>query len=113
MNGRVPDEGGVAELTLAWTVGKPVVLYKEDARSAISARDNPLIVGQTGFTTLADLDQIPSALAQKILEEAPAPDHRVTLPPRLAAAVDAGGQLWRRLVALGAERPSDAVARIV
>lgn len=113
MNGRVPDEGGVAELTLAWTLGKPVVLYKEDARSAISARDNPLIVGQCDFTTLADLEQVPAALAQKILEEAPAPEHRVFLPPRLAMAVEAGRQLWSRLEALGAERPSDAVAQIV
>jgi nucleoside 2-deoxyribosyltransferase len=113
MNGRVPDEGGVAELTLAWTLGKPVVLYKEDARSAIAARDNPLVVGQTGFTTLVDLEQVPTALAQKILEEAPAPGHRVPLAPRLAAAVEAGGRLWRRLEALGPARPNEAVARIV
>ena len=49
MNGRVPDEGAVAEATMAWMLGKPVVLFKEDARSAIAGRDNPLIVGQSGF----------------------------------------------------------------
>ncbi len=113
MNGRVPDEGGVAELTLAWTLGKPVVLFKEDARSAISARDNPLLVGQSDFITLSELDEVPGALARKILEEAPAPDHQVALPPRLARAVESGRELWRRLEALGAERPSDAVAQIV
>src|SRR6266540_3408080 len=32
LNGRVPDEGAVAEGALAWTAGKAVVLFKDDAR---------------------------------------------------------------------------------
>lgn len=53
MNGRVPDEGAVAESTMAWMLGKPVVIYKDDCRSFVTGRDNPLVVGPGGFETVS------------------------------------------------------------
>jgi nucleoside 2-deoxyribosyltransferase len=113
MNGRVPDEGGVAESAIAWTLGKPIVLYKEDVRSAIVGRDNPLIVGQTGFRTVNDLEAIGSALRERIADFSPDPEASVPCPPHLARTLEAGERLWNELTALGRERPDDAVGRLV
>ena len=45
MNGRVPDGGGVFKTALAFSAGKPLVLYKRDHRSAFAGRDNSMITG--------------------------------------------------------------------
>ncbi len=113
MNGRVPDEGAVAELTMAWMLGKPVVLLKEDARSAIGGRDNPLIVGQTDFKIVDQIDQLGETLAQAIASHPLSTDWRAACPPKLAAAVRLGEALWQRLQALESKRPNAAVAEIV
>ena len=43
--GRTPDEGAVSEAAMAWTLGKPMVAYKDDVRSLIAGRVNPPLVG--------------------------------------------------------------------
>ncbi len=113
MNGRVPDEGGVAESAMAWTLGKPVVLYKEDARSAVSGRDNPLLVGQTGFCTTSDLEALPELLRDKIAEMSLDPNWQIPCPPHLQRVVQAGERLWTSLQQLGRDRSSPAVAEII
>ena len=113
MNGRVPDEGAVAELTMAWTLGKPVVIYKEDARSMIAGRDNPLVVGQTGFEVVAEIDQLAPALKARIAEVDPPANDVNSCPPHLQRTLELGGELWRRLEQLGTQRHSEEVARIV
>lgn len=45
MDGRVPDEGAVAEAAIAWTLGMPVIGYKTDTRSLFRGQDNPFITG--------------------------------------------------------------------
>lgn len=64
LNGRVPDEGGVAEAAMAFTAGLPVVLYKDDSRSAIQGYDNPLVSGLGGFVRVATVPEIPYAFTQ-------------------------------------------------
>lgn len=113
INGRAPDEGGVAEATMAWMLGKPLVLYKDDCRSAVAGRDNPLVVGQTGFQTVSDIELLPDALRRRIDELSPDEDQSVACPDHLQATLEAGGRLWRELAALGAERPAAAVAAAV
>lgn len=113
MDGRVPDEGGVAELSMAWMLGKPIVLYKGDARSAIAGRDNPLIVGQTGFRTVNDLDEIGSALRSRLAEGTWDPQWQMPCPPHLRHTLTAGEQLWKRLHAMGRERPAAGVSEAV
>ena len=51
LNGRVPDEGAVSEAAIAWAMGKPVIAYKTDVRSAFMGHDNPLVTGLFGFHT--------------------------------------------------------------
>ena len=113
MNGRVPDEGAVAETSMAWTLGKPIVLFKEDARSAIEGRDNPLIVGQTDFCTVRDMTLLPSALDECIGRQQGDPDFQMACPPHLVKTLLAGQRLWEHLRVLGDQRPDDGVAEIV
>lgn len=58
MNGRVPDEGAMVEAGIAWSLGKPVVIYKNDARSVIMGIDNPLVLGLSGFNAVSDTAKI-------------------------------------------------------
>jgi nucleoside 2-deoxyribosyltransferase len=113
MNGRVPDEGAVAEATMAWTLGKPVIIFKADARSKIAGRDNPLIVGQTGFETIGKIEQLGEALSRRIGELALEVDWQVPCAPHMRETLSAGEQLWSRLTAFGAERPVPELAEVV
>lgn len=109
MNGRTPDEGGVAEMTLAWMSGKPIVIYKEDARSAIAGRDNPLLVGQTEFSTVSDVDQLAAALSEQIASLELTDQWQMPLPPHLSRVLTAGEHFWKRVQSLGDERPSEVL----
>jgi nucleoside 2-deoxyribosyltransferase len=113
MNGRVPDEGAVAEATMAWMLGKPVVAFKEDARSAIAGRDNPLVVGPVGFDVVRELDQLAPALALKIAAQPLAEDWRASCPPGLASVLETGRLLWNELESLGESRDPERVAEFM
>jgi len=112
-NGRVPDEGAVAECTMAWMLGKPVVIYKEDVRSLIAGRDNPLVAGQTGFEMVERMDRIGEALRTRIQRDHPSPDTTIACPPPLARTLALGQAFWERIVPLGTERPVELVGRAV
>lgn len=113
MNGRVPDEGGVAELTMAWMLGKPIVIYKEDERSMIVGRDNPLLVGQADFITVREMHAVPAALRRRIDQLRPQVNLQVDCPAHLEPTVQAGARLWAELAQMGTERPLDTVAELV
>ena len=53
LNGRVPDEGAMVEAGIAWTLGRPVVIYKDDSRSAFMGLDNPLVLGLGMFKAVS------------------------------------------------------------
>jgi len=72
LNGRVPDEGAVAEAALAWYAGKTMVAYKADVRTAFNGYDNPLVMGLFGFRACSSISQIADELqeiAQKGFQE--------------------------------------------
>jgi len=102
LNGRVPDEGAVSEAAIAWTLGKPIVAYKDDVRSLIAGRYNPLLVGLVDFTTVDAIDDIPAALAREIASQPPPEIDPNRLPPRLQQAVEAGAALWETMTSSGA-----------
>lgn len=63
MNGRVPDEGGVVETGVAFAAGKPVVIYRNDARDMPGPAGNPVLMGASGtFETVDHVESIPAAL---------------------------------------------------
>lgn len=113
MNGRAPDEGGVAEMSMAWMLGKPLVIYKEDVRTAVCGRDNPLVVGQAGFRTVGKLQEIAGALAARIAAGELDMQAKVPCPRHLQRQLDEGELLWRKLQSLGNERPPETIARWV
>ncbi len=99
MNGRVPDEGAVAETALAWASGKPLVIYKRDDRSPFHGEDNSMVTGLAcGGATIDRVDDLPRAVERviaKVRERggtggAPAPR-----PPFVAEAVRRGARIWR------------------
>ncbi|HVW38126.1 MAG TPA: hypothetical protein VHB99_12500, partial [Pirellulales bacterium] len=94
-------------------LGKPIVIFKADARSKVAGRDNPLVVGLTSFQTVAEIESIGPALAARIAELAPDPAWTTACPAHLRETLAAGERLWRRLAAMGASRPDDLVAAAV
>ena len=67
MNGRVPDEGAVSETAIAFAVGKPRVIYKQDERSLVAGADNSMLLGLSPtFSTVSDVEELPSALERAI-----------------------------------------------
>ena len=113
MNGRVPDEGAVAEATMAWMLGKPIVLFKEDARSAIVGRDNPLVIGPGCFQSVADIERVGEQLAARIAQHELDESWQTPCPPHLAATLTAGARLWQALEALDGNRDLAPVAEVV
>ena len=112
LNGRVPDEGAVAESSMAWTLGKPVVAYKSDVRSLIAGRDNPLVVGPMGFDVVFALEKIPVALTERIAAVA---DSAVAMPcpPHIGPILRRGERLWQALETMPRPRPAAEVADAV
>lgn len=113
LNGRVPDEGAVAETAMAWTLGKPIVMFKEDCRSKVAGRDNPLVVGMASFETVKSMQDLPAALKQKRDDARLDADRPHACPPHLEVVLERGGTMWRQLQELGTERPNAEVARII
>jgi len=67
MNGRTPEEGSVFKTSLAYSTGKPLVLYKNDNRSIFHGSDNTMITGLSdSFSTVKKLDRLPRALSESI-----------------------------------------------
>lgn len=62
LNGRVPDEGAVAEAAMAWARGRVVIGYKNDLRSLVMGRDNAMVAGLVGFRVFSD----PEAIAREM-----------------------------------------------
>lgn len=76
LNGRVPDEGAVSEVAMAWARGKIVIGYKADSRSVFEGRDNPLVAGLFQFrlcrTTHEVIDALSDAIRTYAVHELPA-----------------------------------------
>jgi nucleoside 2-deoxyribosyltransferase len=109
MNGRVPDEGAVAECAMAWMVGKVVVLYKSDSRSLIHGSDNPLVLGLGSFARVSTIPEIAYAFTQLFRNQRPNPEP--SLPRLVRGALEPGRRLDKLLATCGS--PADLVPLIV
>jgi len=98
MNGRVPDEGAVAEAGIAFATGKPVVLYKNDYRSIFCGKDNSMLLGLSVLDPVGNREKLPSAIldAQKMIERQGS-SGKSALPVNLSRAVGQGRKIWRFL----------------
>lgn len=97
LNGRVPDEGAVSEAAIAWTLGKPLVAYRDDVRSLIAGRVNPLLAGLVDFTWAETIDAIIPALQKQLASQPAVMVQMDELSSRLRKAVAEGAVLWKEL----------------
>ena len=64
LHGRVPDEGMIVEAALAYAAGKPLVLFKDDARAPFGGYDNSMLTSLARGKIVGKLKELPSALKQ-------------------------------------------------
>lgn len=111
LNGRVPDEGAVSEAAMAWMLGKPLVAYKDDVRTLIAGRDNPLLAGLVDFSTVSVIGDIVPALRRAAATGQPVAS--VALPPAVQRAVDQGRELWTVMKGQDAFGDNARIAEVV
>ena len=101
MNGRVPDEGAVFKASIAFTEGKPVVLYKRDHRSIFHGNDNAMITGLSPlFSTVGRIEYIPEVLSRtiEVMESrGRGPYNGENIPPFVSKVVEVGREVWSSL----------------
>ena len=113
LNGRTPDEGAVSEAAIAWTLGKPLVAYRDDVRSLIAGRVNPLLVGLVEFETVEEIAAIPGTLEEQLAKRPPRRYRTSDLTDRLRQAAEEGRQLWQALRVAEAYDDNDRIADVV
>ena len=101
MDGRVPDEGAVAETAVAFVVGRPIVVYKSTPLTLIESTDNPLVKGlSTTWSYVHEVRDIVPALDRA----AAAPPGAYEPPVHLAGVLRLGELVWEHLVRAREER---------
>ena len=66
LNGRVPDEGMIVEAALAYAAGKPLVLFKDDARAPFGGYDNSMLTSLAHGKIVKNLKELPAALRKEM-----------------------------------------------
>jgi hypothetical protein len=101
MNGRVPDEGAVFKASIAFTEGKPVVLYKRDHRSIFHGNDNAMVTGLSpAFSTVGRIEHIPEVLSRTfgVMESHGRGLYTgENIPPFVGKVVEVGREVWSSL----------------
>jgi len=113
LNGRTPDEGAVSEAAIAWTLGKPLVAYSDDARSLIVGRINPLLAGLVGFETVDKIDALPERLARAIAGQPLQTTSEAEWPAALQTAIADGRELWTAMLGEGVQQNDERIADVV
>jgi nucleoside 2-deoxyribosyltransferase len=90
LNGRVPDEGAVSEGAMAWTAGKAVVLFKDDARSEIDGFDNPLVAGLGGFRLVRRCEELAQVLSRALAVHPPESLRLESVPAIIRPVIEQG-----------------------
>lgn len=101
MNGRAPDEGGVIETAIAFTTGKPLIIYKEDYRSKFNGNDNSMLNGLSyTFSNVTDMKKIPyelNKIIKLVQKHEGSPYSRNNLPPNVINAIEQGEKIWETI----------------
>lgn len=97
MNGRVPDEGGVFLSAVAFSAGRPVVIYKNDHRAVFHGNNNSMIDGCSwNYSYLKKINEIPEALqaAERLHQRnSVTPFNRSRLPFYIQLSLKAGNEI--------------------
>lgn len=110
LNGRVPDEGTVAEAAMAWSRGKPVVGYKADSRTAFGGQDNPLVAGLFEFELLQSIDEVVAAVAEALKNSVDAEHLRASRDHEIDGYTGLGKQIAE---ALAQKAPLQEIVEVI
>lgn len=106
LDGRVPDDGSVMEVSAAFTAGRPLVIYKTTPVTMLANADNPMIEGLSStWSYVDDLKKLPAALDAAI---ASAPAGTFAPLPHVATLLEQGSDIWDVLQRLRGRRALDA-----
>ena len=111
--GECPTKGAFPRQPLPGTLGKPIVLLKDDARSAIAGRDNPLVAGLAKFQAIGKIEDLGAALSKQIAENPLPNDWETECPGRLTDVLASGADFWRLLESYESTPPAPDVADAV
>jgi len=89
LNGRVPDEGMIVEAALAYAAGKPLVLFKDDARAPFGGYDNSMLTSLVRGEIVKNLKELPAALKHEISQKI----YATTLSGDLKKAISYGKRI--------------------
>ena len=117
MNGRVPDEGGLVETAIAYAAGKPVVVYKNDVRTAFGGRDNSMISGLVQTRKVDQINRIPAELeraAALMNKHGSSPYHAGNVPWAMQQTIRLGRRIWEVMARLDrrARKPDKLIESI-
>lgn len=96
-NGRVPDEGAVAEAGIAYASGTPMIIYKNDVRSKFNGVDNGMVTCLSHSPLVNKVEKIPSVLAKvmdKAQQQGASPYQGDNIPPVMQDTVALGRKVW-------------------
>ncbi len=103
-SGRVPDEGAVAEASMGYLMGKPLVYFKfGDSRSLIAGEDNPLVFGRGNFNAVQGINDLPQALRERIQELKSDPNYAVPCAEHVWKNLDDGRKIWETVEEINRE----------
>jgi hypothetical protein len=92
MDGRVPDDGSVAEAAAGFAIGRPIVIYKTTPVTMLGGTDNPMVSGLAmNWQTVADATKLPQAIAAAVSAMG---DHAYTPAKHLLAVNNLGSAVW-------------------
>jgi nucleoside 2-deoxyribosyltransferase len=69
LNGRVPDEGMIVEAAIAYSAGKPLVLFKDDVRAPFGGYDNSMLTSLAHGKIVKNMNELPAALRQEMSQK--------------------------------------------
>ncbi len=89
MNGRVPDEGSVAEVANAYAAGMPIVTFKSTSITMWGPFDNPMVAAlDRTWQPVTTYEEIPAAMATALANKAQ--DYQYVAPKYFADALEIG-----------------------
>jgi nucleoside 2-deoxyribosyltransferase len=90
LDGRVPDEGSIVETSAAYTIGKPIVIFKSTPIRFIAGQDNPMVEGLSyTWHHCSKIDEVPDRL-NDIINKVGNNGYQFYPPPQLSRVIDLG-----------------------
>ena len=111
LNGSTPDDGAMAELGIAFALGKPIVCYGNDTRCLPWLRDSVILPSAFGLTPASSLQQVVLAMEQaKRLVQSMGESRPIDqiLPANLRKIIKSGiryGKILQAIKILGPKHP--------